>query len=374
MFRFFYVISIFLHIGVLFSQSINDLQKLRSDYERLKNQNSTTNSESFDIDRSISPIMDEVLDFNKDFINTNKAKNSKYFGYNFFTERDSLVFFDNLPAPLDYILGPGDELIISLWGETQFRKNYTISKDGKIYDERVGLLNLSGKTLDDAKKYLKTQFGRNYSTLRSKPQTTYIDISIGEMRSINVNFVGSVKKPGIFSVHPFSNLILGLFYAGGIDSTGTLRSIQIIRNNEEYATFDLYDYLIKGKSSKDLRLRDNDIIVVPPRLSTIEIDSAVFRPGIYEAKPNETVADLIAFAGGTNFRSSSTISIERKIDDFDQQNVYLDISESKNVKIFDGDHIRVYQKPEFFRKVEIIGQVKSLIYTVFIRECHYCNY
>ena len=110
-------------------------------------------------------------------------------------------------------MGPGDELIISLWGETQLRENYTISKDGKIYDEKVGLLNLTGRTIEDARKYLSAQFGRVYATLNGKTPTTFMDVSLGELRSINVNFVGQVEYPGVYPIHPFSTVITGLIQA-----------------------------------------------------------------------------------------------------------------------------------------------------------------
>ena len=134
---------------------------------------------------------------------------------------------ENLPIPSNYILGPGDELVISLWGQTQLRESYTISREGKIYDEKVGLLNLNGRTIEQARAYLKNQFGRVYSTLNGKNPSAYIDVSLGDLRSINVNFVGNLNYPGIYPIHPFSTVITGLIQAGGIDTLGSLRNIEI---------------------------------------------------------------------------------------------------------------------------------------------------
>ena len=168
---------------------------------------------------------------------------TRYFGYDYFTRRDTVAFWENLPTPANYLLGPGDELIISLWGETQLRETYTISREGKIYDEKVGLLNIAGKTIEVAKEYLENQFGRVYATLKGNNPTTYMDVSLGQLRSINVNFVGEVNYPGVYPVHPFSTLITGLIQAGGIDTTGSLRKIQIKREGVLKTEVDLYDYL-----------------------------------------------------------------------------------------------------------------------------------
>ena len=113
----------------------------------------------------------------------------RYFGYDFFTNKDSIAFWESLPLSSDYILGPGDEVVISLWGETQLRKTYVISKDGKIFDDKVGVLFISGKSIVDVKNYLKDQFSTKYSTLSGAKPSSFIDITLGELRSINVSFV-----------------------------------------------------------------------------------------------------------------------------------------------------------------------------------------
>ena len=186
----------------------------------------------------------------------------KHFGYDFFTRRKEVAFWENLPTPANYLLGAGDELVISLWGETQLRRTFTISRDGKIYDEKVGLLNLTGKSINEARQYMKDQYGRVYATLKGKKATTFMDVSLGELRSINVNFVGQVKYPGVYPIHPFSTVITGLIQAGGVDTTGSLRAIQIKRDGSTEETVDLYNYLIKGEISSNIQLRDQDIVVI----------------------------------------------------------------------------------------------------------------
>ena len=178
----------------------------------------------------------------------------KHFGYDFFTMRDTLSIWNNLPVPPNYILGPGDEIIISLWGETQLRDNYTIGREGMVYVERVGQLSLTGKSMEQAKKYLEKQFQKVYETLKGSRPSTYMDVSLGQLKSINVTFVGEVKSPGIYPVHPFSTVLTGLIQAGGVDTTGSLRNIQIIRPVTDPQQVDMYAFLLSGETGQALSL------------------------------------------------------------------------------------------------------------------------
>ncbi|MDP7126588.1 MAG: polysaccharide biosynthesis/export family protein, partial [Candidatus Marinimicrobia bacterium] len=209
-----------------YGQSTQELQRLRSDYEKFqRDQNQLAMPKG--VDQEVEPgtglpreaqitsyqpmAVDEIME----------DEGLKHFGYDFFTRRDEVAFWENLPTPANYLLGSGDELVISLWGETQIREKYTITRDGKIYDGKVGLLTLTGKSMGEARQYLKDQFARVYATLKGKNATTFIDVSLGELRSINVNFVGQIKYPGVYPIHPFSTVITGLIQAGGVDTTGS---------------------------------------------------------------------------------------------------------------------------------------------------------
>jgi len=358
----------------LFSQTINDLQdlqKMKLEYERIqREQNQKLNQSDIGSEIDITTGLPKEVQIQpyklqeeyKDSIDLS----SKYFGYNFFVRRDSVAFWENLPTPANYLLGPGDELIISIWGETQLRKNYIISRDGKIYDEKVGLLNLMGKTIEEVKKYLINQFGRVYATLRGNNPTAFMDISLGQLRSINVNFVGEVKYPGVYPIHPFSTVITGLIQAGGIDTTGSLRNISIKRNGKTFSTIDIYNYLLKGDIPRNIQLRDQDIVIVPVRINTVIIDSAVVRPGIYESIANETIKQMIDYAGGVKITASSSISLKRIIplnernpDESTTQNYYIDYSNSQLTPVQNGDNIIVRSIFKTINQVEIIGQVKT---------------
>ena len=353
----------------LFAQNLQDLQKMKDEYEK-RNRGRTIDSGSSDfqdIDNIRgAPRNAYVFPYSGKEVKDTVDLTEEHFGYNFFTRRDTIAFWENLPATSNYLLGPGDELIISLWGETQLRKTYIISRQGKIYDDKVGLLSLSGKSLEEAKRYLADQFGRVYATLKGSSPSTFIDVSIGELRSINVNFVGEIKYPGVYPVHPFSTVITGLIQAGGVDTTGSLRNILIRRDNQDYARIDLYNYLLNGDLPENIQLRDQDVVVVPARKVTVKIDSAIFRPGKYELKPNETIAELIDYAGGLTSMASSDISLRRILPigkrNFNKEaieNYYVNFNNIQLFSVQDGDIVIVHKIFSSIKTVEIIGQVKK---------------
>jgi protein involved in polysaccharide export with SLBB domain len=352
------------------AQSIQDMQKMKKEYEdfqkRSNDVQSLQNLEMNDIDESINQPKEVFLQSYEDqeLPNKNDSRISSHFGYSFFTKRDSSAFWENLPTPANYLLGSGDELIITLWGQTQHRQSYVISREGKIYDQKVGLLNLSGKNIELATNYLKNQFGRVYSTLNGSKPSTYIDVSLGKLRSINVSFVGEFIYPGIFPIHPFSSLFTAIIQAGGVDTTGSLRQVKIIRDGLVIEEVDLYDYFTRGALSTT-RLRDQDVILILPRLSYVEIDSAVARPGVYESIANESIHDMIQVAGGPTYNSSNIVGISGvDVNSYKKFGIanegrYISLSEAKLTPAKNINHITVNFLFQGNQSVEIIGQVKS---------------
>ncbi len=363
------LISVFFTvINIIQAQSAQDLQQLKIDYEKFKSQNTQKDMIAKDInvlDQNIGAPEEATIIPYTSYLQDLKKIESKHFGYDFFTVRDTVSFWENLPIPSNYILGPGDELVISLWGQTQLRESYTISREGKIYDEKVGLLNLNGRTIEQARAYLKNQFGRVYSTLNGKNPSAYIDVSLGDLRSINVNFVGNLNYPGIYPIHPFSTVITGLIQAGGIDTLGSLRNIEIKRNSNIVNKIDLYDYFIKGESSNSAQLRDGDIVVINPRNSIISIDSAVVRPGLYESKSGESIKDMILYAGGPAYNASNKVGIktllpfDRRLNGILYNTSYVSYEDSDLKLVNKNDHVIVEKIFDETLEVEVIGQVKK---------------
>jgi len=356
-------------LSPLVSQNIQDLQRLQEQYEQQSRVRDiqgleAESSNKFDIESSqpreilVSPFFDTFLD--------SSSNNINYFGYDFFSKRDSVIFWENLPTPNDYILGPGDEIVISLWGQTKIRENYIISKEGDIYDDKVGLINLGGKSIESAEKYLINQYKEVYSTLGGNPPKTFFDLSLGRLGSINVNFVGECIYPGVYALHPYSNVITGLIHSGGVDTTGSLRKIKIKRASGKIINVDLYDYFLRGNLPKNIQLKDQDVVLVLVRESTVTINESVYRPGIYEGLKNETIFDLISYAGGNRPNSSNMIGIKRIVSskinvDVNKkfENYYISLDASKTKNISDGDLITVEAISENVNEVEVVGRVKK---------------
>lgn len=358
-------ILFFLCFSVAFSQNIQDLQRIQREFEKISKQNTQNplQTEKNASNSSLSPELIQVPLRQNAYSHTDSVKNkNKFFGYNFFTNKDSLSFWQNLPIPNNYVLGPGDEIVVSLWGETQIRESYMISKDGKIFDDKIGILFLAGKNISEVKSYLKNEFSAKYSTLSGDNPSTFIDISLGKLKSINVTFVGQVINPGQYPIHPFSNLTTGLIQVGGIDTTGSLRLVKLIRDDKTIVEVDFYDFFLKGILPEKIQLKDNDIVLVPFRLSSIAIDSTVHMPGVYEALPEESALQLIEYAGGLLSTASNKIQIKRtgrSLGSYSSKYFYLDHDELKDFKMQDGDNILIRPIHKTARVVEIIGQVKN---------------
>ena len=353
----------------IISQSISDINRLKKQYKEIINQQGSLNiDEDLDLDQIDGNLpLDEQIYLDEEDADREVDEDVRldFFGYDFFTAKDSILIWNNLPIPPSYLLGPGDEIIISLWGETQLRESYTIGRDGLVYIERVGQLSLTGKTLEDAKKYLEKQFLKVYETLKGARPSTFIDVSLGQLKSINVTFIGEVNSPGVYPVHPFSTALTGLIQVGGIDTTGSLRSIQIIRSGEDSQIVDFYKFLLSGKlANSKIRLQDNDVVFVPPRLSRVEILGAIKRPGIYEANKNDNISDLVNYAAGLRSNANNEILVSYKNKDlitngYDIEFKYVSFNDTNELPSMNVNKIMVFTLPNYIKNVHIFGQVKN---------------
>ena len=224
---------------------------------------------------------------------------SQIFGRNLFSTRDlSFEPSMNLPTPENYQLGAGDEVIIDIWGNSELTVRQEISPDGYINVPNIGPIYLQGMDVKEASAKLKSAFGRIYSDLRSANPRTFIQISVGNVRTIKVNIMGEVERPGTYSLSSFASVFHALYAAGGINEIGSLRDIKVYRNGKLQVQADIYEYLLRGDSSKDIILKENDIVKVEPYNNRVQITGQVKRPMIYEMMGDETLAQLIGYAGG----------------------------------------------------------------------------
>ena len=227
------------------------------------------------------------------------AQENQVFGRNIFNTRN-LTFEPsvNLATPPNYRLGPGDEVIIDIWGTSQNTIRQQISPDGTINIEKIGPVNLSGMTVSEANEYLKRVLGKTYSGLDAPDGTLEIRLTLGNTRTIQINVMGEVVQPGTYALSSFSTVFHALYRAGGVNEIGSLRNVQVTRNGKTVAKVDVYDFIMKGKTQDDIRLQEGDVIIVPAYEALVQISGNVKRPMKFEMKKNETLATLINYAGG----------------------------------------------------------------------------
>lgn len=239
-----------------------------------------------------------------------------FYGYRIFfnTDPKKPVPVTGARSNMEHIVSPDDSFILSLWGSTEIRRRLTVSPEGTIFIENVGIISVHGMTVKELEEKLKEVLSKSYKTLN--PQngnpTTFLDITYDRLNTIVVFVNGEVVAPGPYELSSNSTIISAITSAGGVTAKGTLRDIQVIRNGEIIQHFDVYDYLHTGKDVLDILLRPNDNIFVKNRNNTVSLEGEVFNPLKYELKPNETLKDLIQYSGGLlSSASIDLVKIER---------------------------------------------------------------
>lgn len=204
----------------------------------------------------------------------------------------------NLATPPNYRLGPGDEVIIDIWGTNQATIRDNVSPDGYISINNIGLVYLNGMTVAEAGDYLRKELNKIYAGIDGDNPSSQIKVTLGNSRTIQVNVMGEVFQPGTYALSSFATVFHALYRAGGVSNIGSLRAIQVVRGGKKIATVDVYDFIMKGKISDDIRLQEGDVIIIPPYEALVKIEGNVKRPMKYEMKNNESVATLLKYAGG----------------------------------------------------------------------------
>lgn len=229
-----------------------------------------------------------------------EEQQEKVYGREIFSTRN-LTFEPsvNLATPPNYRLGPGDEVIIDIWGTNQATIRDHISPDGSITIPELGLISLNGMTVAEANQYLRKELSKIYAGLdNDRNPSSQIKVTLGNSRTIQVNVMGEVFQPGTYALSSFSTVFHALYRAGGVSDIGSLRNIQVVRAGQKIATVDVYDFIMKGKINDDIRLQEGDVILVPPYEALVSVGGNVKRPMRYEMKNNESVATLLKYAGG----------------------------------------------------------------------------
>lgn len=280
------------------------------------------------------------------------------FGHNIFSSKN-LTFEPsvNLPTPANYKLGSGDEVIIDVWGENEATIRQTISPDGYINIPSIGLVNLSGMTVKEADNYMRRKLGQIYA-VDGEGSNSDIKLTLGNIRTIQVNVMGEVEMPGTYSLSSFANLYHALYSAGGVNEIGSLRDIKLVRNGKTFAEVDVYDFILGGKGPSDLILQEGDVIIVSPYKELVDIEGSVKRPMYYEMNVGETLQNLIEYAGGfAGDAYRENIRVVRQ-NGREYQVFTVDAPDYASFKLMDGDIVTVGTMIDRYEnKLEIKGAV-----------------
>lgn len=279
------------------------------------------------------------------------------YGQNVFSS-EALTFAPstNLATPKNYTLGPGDEVMIDIWGENEEHIRQTISPEGTIMIASLGPISLNGKTIQEANNQVRAAFSRKFAGVNT--DRSDISLNLGEVRSISIDVMGEVLNPGTFQVSPFSTVFNALYNAGGLSDIGSLRNIEVLRNGRKIATVDVYDYLFKGKQTGNVRLQEGDVIVVPAYGDIVAIEGNVKRPMKYEIKPGESVNNLLQYAGGfTGDAYSDMVRLLRK-DGRQNELVNVEKTDFSTYRLRNGDTVTVGTVSDrYTNRVEVKGSV-----------------
>ena len=264
----------------------------------------------------------------------------------------------NMPTPKNYILGPGDEVIVDIFGANQSTIRSVISPEGYINVDILGPIYLSGKSIESANVFLKGKLAQIYEGLSGGEEKTDIQLSLGQVRSIQITIVGEVPNPGTFMVTSLSTVFHAMFQAGGVKEPGTVRAIKLVRNNKPIATIDIYDFLLNGSRKNDVRLEEGDVIIVEPYKSVVKVQGYVKRPMNYEMKEGETIADLLKYAGGFSKTAySDNVSVVRQ-QGHDFVVTTVEASQYSSFFLKNGDEIEVRKMDaRFENRISISGAV-----------------
>lgn len=281
-----------------------------------------------------------------------EMKRKKVFGRDIFNNKE--LSFEpnmNIATPQNYRLGPGDAVIIDIYGASQKTIQSTVSPDGEVTIEGYGPVNVSGLTVAQANARLRSTLGSRYRSSRIK-------LTVGQTKTIMVNVMGEVKAPGTYTLSAFATVFHALYMAGGTNDLGTLRNIKVYRNNRLVTVVDIYDYILNGKLTGNVRLTDNDVIVVGPYDCLVTITGKVKRPMIYEMKKNESVNSLLKYSGGfTGDAYKKSVRVNRKTGR--ERSVYnVEEFDFSSFRIDDGDSVSVDSiLPRYANTVEVKGAV-----------------
>ena len=343
--------------------STSQLQRIKDKYEQQK-EDAVANQSNKNVDtQRVNPEQaeDKAPAQSNDMNVDGPEEGIKVFGRDIF--RTANLTFEpsmNIATPVNYRLGPGDQLQIEVWGASETNITQKVTPDGYISIPNVGPVNVNGLTVQAATNRIKAKLSQIYSGMASSNVnlSTHVKVSLGQIRTIQVNIMGEVARPGTYALSSFSTVFHALYKAGGMSKMGSLRNIKVVRGGRTVATVDVYDYIINGRSHSDIRLQEGDVILASPYDALVLIKGKVKRPMYYEMKSSESIRTLIGFAGGFSndaYRGAVTVdrnnTKERTVATVDDMNYGV-------FKVKDGDVVSVGEiLDRYDNRIEVKGAV-----------------
>lgn len=264
----------------------------------------------------------------------------------------------NLATPDNYIVGAGDEIIIDVYGASEITYQEFVSPDGTILISGVGPVSLSGLSIKEAKNRLFNRLSSIYTGLKGRYPNTYIQVSLGQVRSIKVNVVGNVVQPGTFEISSFATAFNALYFAGGPSENGSMRQIEVHRNGEMIAVLDVYKFLFEGDDTQNPQLLDQDVLIIKPYLNRVKLAGNVKQAAIYELREEETVEYLFNFSGGFNNSAFKDFITIDRYGENEKEVATVRRSDFASEKVMDGDSIYVTKVEDTYsNRVKLDGAV-----------------
>jgi len=308
----------FLMMAQMRGMPSGEVEKLRNRIEGLST--GSSKSRSTNVSKRAAREQIDLNDITRGLMETQELMeeekaDSTLFGSKLFFQKNRKLSFEpslNQATPKNYILGPGDLIYVDIYGESEKYYEATVNPEGSILLDNIGLIAVSGKTIEAAEGIIKNRVATFYTGLTGSNPKTFLQVSLGNVKTIKVHILNEVRLPGTFTLSAFSTVFNALYAAGGPSDKGTLRAIQLIRNNKKIAEIDVYDLLINGTANLDVQLQDQDVILVNPYLARVKVMGEVKRPLFFEVTPEDNLEDVLRFAGGfTDLAFKDRISVSR---------------------------------------------------------------
>ncbi|WP_299057956.1 SLBB domain-containing protein [uncultured Polaribacter sp.] len=287
---------------------------------------------------------------------------SLLFGYDFFT--NSKVSFApnvNIAVPENYQIGPGDELMIDLWGAAEVTYVATVNNNGSIKINGVGFIYVNGFTLENATNKILSKLKSKHSGITASKNSyakIYTNVTVSKIRTVQVNIIGEVKAPGTYALNSLSSVLNALYVAGGPTEMGTFREVQLIRNNKQVATLDIYQYMLFGTQKGNVTLQDQDVLLVTPYKSLVTVEGAVKRPGMYELKEGESLYDLIQYFGGFASNAYTKLLLIERFNGSQKEVKEVSLNQAAQFLMKSGDEFVVQEVLDRYQnRVSLEGEV-----------------